>query len=1190
MTECLKEKIEACLLELKRTPTLNEGAVRLLATLGYSSPRTLDLGSVDQFLENNCNSNNLSSSQKDIVDDWKEIDLVFQLTKDEIRDITSLNLNNQAKFDSGRFDSFIFLSLQLKPKNYTRTEFIQATRFANKLFPHIPVIILFRYSDFLTLAVVHRRPNQKNPDRDVLEKVSLIKDICLNKPHPAHIEALSSLELRGLLDANNIKSFDELHSLWEKKLDIEALNQRFYSELFKWFKKAEKECIFPDSKVHQTNTTWQVIRLVTRLLFIWFLKEKKLVPQDLFSENFALNHVKGHCPSSTNYYRSVIQNLFFATLNTPIKERHFFNDFPQQKNFYSYRYSNLLNDPFGFKSYLDQVPFVNGGLFDCLDTDENLVDGFFDELEGDSGELNLPARLLLDQQEGLFRLFENFVFTIEENTPVDVEVALDPELLGLTFENLLASCNEETGETARKETGSFYTPRKVVDYIVREVITEALTGITKPVETEKEHWKDSIEYLLDWEISNEDAKDFFGEKETKILVEAIAGLKILDPAVGSGAFPMAVLQSLTLALRRLDEDNKLWHEYQKKRITHYTNKTFDLENKSEREEELKKFNEFFELYRKSDFGRKLFLIQNCIFGVDIQHIACQIAKLRFFISLIIEQQASSSKENRGIKPLPNLEMRFIAADSLLPIYGKNNTPIQTKNTSEFIERLKLLREEYFSAVDKKSKLEIQQKDGQIRRCLSNELKRPDWDQSAQKISDWNPYDHNSFANWFDKQYMFGVNDNDGFDIVLGNPPYIQLQKNQGSLSNKYNGDKYSSFSRSGDIYQLFIEFGCNILKKDTGVLGYITSNSWLRAKYGKNLRDWLCKHHTLIKLIDLGGGVFHNATVDTAICIIRNGIECQSADKFFQANQVVEITKGQISFPPNQNDFNQFKPQVGSPWLILSSVDSSIINKMKESGKPLKDWDISIYRGIVTGFNEAFIINQSVRDRLVDEDPKSAEILKPVLRGRDIERYHAKWMNLWLIATIPSQKINIDDYSAIKKYLLHYGKERLCQKSLRKNGKLISRKKSPHRWYELQDTCAYHEKFFEDKIIWREIGNRGRFYFDKSGKMILQTAFFITGEQLPYICCFLNSKLTIYFMQKTSTSLGESFRWLKYFVESIPLPRLSLTEMSEFKVLVEEAQKKAAANESNIDNLIEEKILQHYHLSNKEIETIKGTN
>jgi len=226
---------------------------------------------------------------------------------------------------------------------------------------------------------------------------------------------------------------------------------------------------------------------------------------------------------------------------------------------------------------------------------------------------------------------------------------------------------------------------------------------------------------------------------------------------------------------------------------------------------------------------------------------------------------------------------------------------------------------------------------------------------------------------------------------------------------------------------------------------------------------------------------------------------------------------------------------------------------------------------------------------LVDEDPKSAEILKPVLRGRDIERYHAKWMNLWLIATIPSQKINIDDYSAIKKYLLHYGKERLCQKNLRKNGKLISRKKSPHRWYELQDTCAYHDKFFENKIIWREIGNRGRFYFDNNGQMILQTAFFITGEQLPYICCFLNSKLPIYFMQKTSTSLGESFRWLKYFVESIPLPKLSLTEMSEFKVFVEEAQKKAAAKESNIDNVIEEKILQHYHLSNKEIETIKGT-
>ena len=221
-----------------------------------------------------------------------------------------------------------------------------------------------------------------------------------------------------------------------------------------------------------------------------------------------------------------------------------------------------------------------------------------------------------------------------------------------------------------------------------------------------------------------------------------------------------------------------------------------------------------------------------------------------------------------------------------------------------------------------------------------------------------------------------------------------------------------------------------------------------------------------------------------------------------------------------------------------------------------------------------------MRDRLVDEDPKSAEILKPVLRGRDIERYQAMWAGKWLIDThngySNTPPINVDLYPTVKSHL---------NKHFERLEKRLDKGITP---YNLRN-CAYHDKFFENKIIWREIGNRGRFYFDNNGQMILQTAFFITGEQLPYICCFLNSKLPIYFMQKTSTSLGESFRWLKYFVESIPLPKLSLTEMSEFKVFVEEAQKKAAAKESNIDNVIEEKILQHYHLSNKEIETIKGT-
>ena len=246
---------------------------------------------------------------------------------------------------------------------------------------------------------------------------------------------------------------------------------------------------------------------------------------------------------------------------------------------------------------------------------------------------------------------------------------MDPELLGKVFENLLAAYNPETGATARKQTGSYYTPRPIVDYMVEEALVAALAGQVSPTDGDGKFWEERLRYLFDYAKAFDDASEWFDSREADEIVRTISALKILDPAVGSGAFPMGVLHKLTLALRRLDPDNTRWEQLQKERAIQRAAVAFDTKDRQTRDEELTEISRIFENY-SGDFGRKLYLIQNSIFGLDIQSIACQIAKLRFFISLAIEQEPDRAADNFGIKPLPNLETRFIAANTLIGLEAR----------------------------------------------------------------------------------------------------------------------------------------------------------------------------------------------------------------------------------------------------------------------------------------------------------------------------------------------------------------------------------------------------------------------------------------------------------------------------------------------------------------------------------------
>ena len=1067
MNDTLAHSLKSALGSLAGGCSLRDGAAEFLGVLGYSSKRTINLGGVDEFLNRFVTDNDPTERQRRLFDPWTAVELVCQFTAGEIP--RQYGLPATAGFDQGREKSFLFLAVDLEDSadTSTRTYLADTTRAVNHLFA-MPAIILFRRDSTLTLAAIHRRAHKRDDTRNVLKKVMLVKDICIDNPHRAHIEILSELAF-GRLTAAGVRNFDALHEQWERTLDIESLNRRFYRELFGWFERAVAQCRLPDDGAGAGFKERHVIRLITRLLFIWFLKEKDLVPAELFEESFARAMLRNHVPGRTDYYRAVLQNLFFATLNTEIGKRRFRDqDNPAQPGFNEFRYPDLLTDPEAFAKSLEQVPFVNGGLFDCLDgfTDSKpvggLVDAFTDDPKHDS-DLCVPAELFFDDK-GLFTILHGYKFTVEENTPLDQEVALDPELLGRVFENLLAAYNPETRATARKATGSYYTPRPVVDYMVRQALTEALASVATPEDGDIASWRERLEYLLDHSNAIEDADKRFEGTERRKIVAGIAEMRTLDPAVGSGAFPMGILQTLTLALRRIDPDNNLWEEVQKDRARAQAGKVFDIPEQKARDEALREISDTFERYRHSNFGRKLYLIQNGIYGVDIQPIACQIAKLRFFISLVIEQKADPNSENLGIKPLPNLETRLVAADSLLPLKARTKDLLHEDTLVSKQREVAAVRERYFLANSRERKLECMREEKRLRAELHQLLetecrkwteaqrrsvadrvaripnaearekvhkdellglsrRRREFDETlsaTSMIAQWDPYNQNTRADWFSAKYMFGVDE--GFDVVIGNPPYIQLQKDQGRAAKVYGSAGYQTFQRTGDIYQLFFERGCGLLRPQTGVLAYITSNSWLKAEYGKSLRRWFSEHHSPLQLVEMGKDVFENAIVDTAVFVVRAGNDNPVICRAVDAEQ-----KSGNQFPPSKRKWGTLKPDGERPWMALSKIERDVMRKMEAVGTPLKEWDIRIYRGILTGLNDAFIVDQATRDALVAADPRSAEILKPVLRGRDIARYRANWAGLWLISTLPALGLEIDDYPAIKRHLLSFGRDRLAQ-------------------------------------------------------------------------------------------------------------------------------------------------------------------
>lgn len=587
---------------------LAENALALFDALGYRSDKRIELtpNTAATFREAFDAAGRLNPANA-LLAEWRSVDMLFQLTGDEVTDRGQARrlFDADARVDNTIIQSYLFFAIELAGERYTRSQLAGITREVNKLFP-MPVMILFRHGPFVTLAIINRRLNKRDEGRDVLEKVTLIKDIATASPHRAHIEILFDLSLDVLHARYGFANFPELHNAWQKTLDTAELNKRFFREVADWYFWAVQNVQFPKAAGAdpETRNAVSVIRLITRLIFVWFIKEKGLAPAALFDEQKVRPLLKWNDPQGSTYYKAILQNLFFATLNTDMER-----DRPGSRRFRGkaanggrdqhfgisnvYRYADYFTDPAAALDLFADIPFLNGGLFDCLDRAKEgvRVDGFS---ERPDNPLRVPDDLFFGgprsvdlndvyatrsrryEVRGLLRIFDSYKFTIEENTPIEEEIALDPELLGKVFENLLAAYNPETGVTARKQTGSFYTPREIVDYMVDESLLAYLETAFAPQGDAGSRGR--LRRLLAYTDEPHD----FSPDEAARLVAAIDHVKVLDPACGSGAFPMGILHKLVYVLGKLDPDNTAWRALQRQKAVRETDEAYRIGDREER--------------------------------------------------------------------------------------------------------------------------------------------------------------------------------------------------------------------------------------------------------------------------------------------------------------------------------------------------------------------------------------------------------------------------------------------------------------------------------------------------------------------------------------------------------------------------------------------------------------------------------
>ncbi len=876
----------------------------------------------------------------------------------------------------------------------------------------------------------------------------------------------------------------------EEAFSIEKITKEFFNEYKKLYlllvEKLEK-IISTDNKIKEEFTNNRITtelfckKLLGQIVFLYFLQKKGW-----------LGAPKGKNWGEGN--KRFLQTLF----NTAVeKNKNYFNDYLEPL-FYKALAKEHPDDY--YNDFDCRIPFLNGGLFEPIQ-----------DYDWVNTDIIIPNEVFANNEnKGIFDIFDIYNFTVKEDEPLEKEVAVDPEMLGKVFEELLEVKD-------RKSQGAFYTPREIVHYMCQESLINYIHAQLPQIKHKDIslliHCGDTFQEM---ESMTDEVKSYTEKLSKSIkqnatqIDDALSNIKICDPAVGSGAFLVGVM-----------------HEIVRARLTLFNSGFMPINKNNVKDTTLSEDTDF---TKEIVYKYKREAIQNSLFGVDIVDSAVEITKLRLWLSLVVDEE--NIKE---IKPLPNLEYTIIHGDSLLHISKDdwiNNITL---------EDLQGLKAQYFNAVRRKDKINL---DKQIREIIDQQIDEGSFDLEIY------------FPEVFSRK--------SGFDLIIGNPPYIRSRNMDKDYKKRKEIMEYEVYQASADIYTYFYERSLNLLNS-SGLLSFITSNKWMRSKYGGKLRTLIKDNTSIQQIIDLGGQkIFENATVDTNIIIFSKQKPIPEHQLLYGNNlPSVELPLKKMK----QSDLSD------DTFLLESLEIFKIKHQIEKLGTPLQKWsDVKILRGVLTGCNEAFIISTKKKEELCLQNPKSAKIIKKILKGKDISSYSHKWGGLWIIDSHNGYKnkegehvkrININDYIDIKKHLKQYSKT------------LEVREDQGDTYYNMR-SCNYIEEFKKEKIIFPDIAPKLTMAFDTSNMLIEATCNVINCQQdNKYIMALLNSKLMNFYFGLISAQLGSAtIRHKIIYIKMLPLIKLPSGKQKPFNKLVDiifhkkEKNQPTKTEEKQIDQLV----------------------
>ncbi|MDO9553479.1 TaqI-like C-terminal specificity domain-containing protein [Rhodonellum sp.] len=883
------------------------------------------------------------------------------------------------------------------------------------------------------------------------------------------------------------------------------------------------------------------------------------------------------------------------------------------------------------KKAFDKVPYLNSSLFEPTEIEHSTL--FISNLRDDK-KIPIFSQTVLKDDKGkklsgemptleyLFRFLEAYDFGAEggEDIQEDNKTLINASVLGLIFEKI----------NGYKE-GSIFTPGFVTMYMSGETIRKAV--VQKFNEAKGWNCK-SFEELK--EDIQEEIKAGNRKEVRKSANQIINSLKIIDPAVGSGHFLVSVLNEL-LAIK---SELKVLVDAHYEPLSSYTVEVVNDELiVTDEEGILYQYNpksKESQRIQETLFHEKQILIESCLFGVDINPNSVKICRLRLWIELLKSAYYKQQDEDlqgfsRELETLPNIDINIKCGNSLVSRFAIDADLKQALKKSKWsIDSYRIAVATYRNAKTKEEKREMERliadiksdfrseiakNDPKIKRKAqlagelynltmqqglfeeSPKLKKERLAKAAKLEANLNQLEteieeikgNKIFENAFEWRFEFPEVLNDegdfvGFDVVIGNPPYFSMSKLK-DQADYFARAGFETYSKGTDIYCLFYELGGRILRKE-GFLTYITSNSWLRAIYGTLLKEHLLKYLQPIALMNIEDvQIFDEATVESNIMILQKR---KLTDSILVVNLSNDYHLGSsLAEYFKKNHFDFVVPET-SEWFIGEQVAGELKIKIETETKLLKDYDVKINFGIKTGFNEAFIINEEKKNELIDLDAKNSEVLKPIVRGRDLKRYAHDFSKQWAICTFPSLKINIYDYPDINDYFLKVGKKRLEQ-----SGEIGSRKKTNNKWFETQDSISYWKDFEKPKIIWGEISDKPKFAYDDSKFYAEATTFLMTGEKLKFLLAILNSRVSEWYFNLigTTTGMGTN-RWKKYKIELLPIKEPSEKQEQEIEELVNEIlsikKQDSSADTSEIEKQIDQLVYALYGLTEEEIGIVEG--